>query len=285
LSAKSDDEPNIEDSGMTTIIDSHTHIWESPEPAPAPLPYHSATRETLTAEMATAGAARAVLIQPSIYGRDHTYLQHAVADDPDRFAAVVLLDPNDPDIATELDRLRAELPVRGIRLRVKDAATVEAIDSGQLDSLFARLSRDGLVQTFLTYPRALDAIARLGQRHPALRIVVDHFGSPDQGRLADPDYLQSLERLARTPNVLVKLSGFYALSSEPYPHRDFAPLTARAVDLFGPGRLMWGSDFPFVAYANPYSASIDQLRELLPMLSTAESESIFFHNAAGLFWP
>jgi L-fuconolactonase len=268
-----------------TIIDSHTHIWGSPEPAPAPLPYYSATRETLIAEMASAGVERAVLIQPSVYGRDHAYLQHAVASDPERFAAVALLDPNDPEIATELDRLRTALPVRGIRLRVKDAATTGAIDSGSLDPFFTRLSQDGLVQTFLTSPPALDAIARLGHRHPALRVVVDHFGSPDQGRLADPDYLQSLERLARTPNVSLKLSGFYALSSEPYPHRDFAPLTARACDLFGPNRLMWGSDFPFVAYANPYSASVAQLRELLPEISEAESELIFSRHAAALFWP
>ena len=48
--------------------------------------------------------------------------------------------------------------------------------------------------------------------------------------------------MARYPNVTVKLSGYPAYSSQPYPFADMTPHIRRVFDAYGPRRCHWGSD-------------------------------------------
>ena len=52
--------------------------------------------------------------------------------------------------------------------------------------------------------------------------------------------------LAKHPQVMVKVSALFRVSAELPPHRDLQPRVAALIGAFGPARLMWGSDFPFV---------------------------------------
>ena len=85
------------------------------------------------------------------------------------------------------------------------------------------------------------------RRHPELRLVISHLGLPGviHGENEAEAALASVTALAQYPGVRVKLSGFYALSDpgHDYPHRNAWPLVQRLLDLFGPRRLLWGSDF------------------------------------------
>ena len=64
-------------------------------------------------------------------------------------------------------------------------------------------------------------------------------------------------RLARYPNVYVKLSNLQGKSSEAYPFRDTYDLARRIYDAYGPERLMWGTDFPGVMVKCGYTNAVD----------------------------
>jgi hypothetical protein len=52
--------------------------------------------------------------------------------------------------------------------------------------------------------------------------------------------------LLLAPQVYVKASAWFRVSGQPYPYADVATGLRRLVDVFGPQRVMWGSDFPWV---------------------------------------
>lgn len=266
------------------VIDAHVHIWDLPDTLESPLPNQSATVETLLSDMHAAGVERAVLVQPSIYRDDHTYLRAAVNAHPECFAAVALSDPFSPRAWPNLDDLAETLRLRGVRLRLKDHAADEACESPEVRVLLDRIERRSITLSVLTSPHGLDGIARIARQHPDLRIVVDHLGSPDRSAFSGKTHGRLLNPLRQTPNVWLKLSGFYSFSSETYPYLDCEPLVRDILDSFGADRLVWGSDFPFAYRTNAYAECVTQLDRLLPDLSDSEADRLLFNNAFALWW-
>jgi L-fuconolactonase len=266
------------------VTDAHVHIWDLPDPVETPFPYHPATLESLLANMNAAGVVCAVLVQPGVYQTDHTYLRTAVAAYPDRFAAVALIDPFDPHAPSMLEELAGTIPLRGIRFRLKDQTATEANTSSKVHDLLDRIEHLNLTLSILTSPPGLDAIQLIAHRHPDLHIVVDHLGSPNRSALADNTYLRSLRDLQQTPNIWLKLSGFYSFSSEPHPYLDCQPLARHLLHSFGAHRLIWGSDFPFSCAQHTYQECVEQLSLLLPELAETEADQLLSANASTL-WP
>jgi L-fuconolactonase len=144
---------------------------------------------------------------------------------------------------------------------------------------------DSLVKIvcILISPAHLDQAAAWIGRHVAPRIVIDHIGRPDLGAEGPEAVCERIARLSEYENVWVKLSALTELSREPYPHRDTAVWARRMLAAFGPARLMWGSDFPFVAGAEQYSASLSSLREALGEASSEAYQQIVARTAAKVF--
>ena len=89
----------------------------------------------------------------------------------------------------------------------------------------------------------LPVVGQVAERHPGLRLLVDHLGrsggSKDAAAFAN---LPELLALARYPNVAVKASGAPSYSSDPYPYRNIHPYLRQIYDAFGPERMFWGTD-------------------------------------------
>jgi len=96
------------------------------------------------------------------------------------------------------------------------------------------------------------SVAVLADRNPDLQFIVTHCGYPLS---RDPGYLDAwragMRELARRPNMAVKLSGFAFI--DPHWTADtLRPLVLEIIDLFGPGRCMFATDFPVDAVAGDY---------------------------------
>jgi predicted TIM-barrel fold metal-dependent hydrolase len=98
----------------------------------------------------------------------------------------------------------------------------------------------------LDYGGALDALPRVAERHPRLRIAIDHLGSPAAYRGWD----RELEQAARFENIFCKLSGLTRLAPSPQPY------VQHALRLFGERRLMFGSDWPHTLPEHSWKASL-----------------------------
>jgi predicted TIM-barrel fold metal-dependent hydrolase len=101
---------------------------------------------------------------------------------------------------------------------------------GEVPADFAELERRGIPLDLVS---GLALVPRIAERFPGLRIVLDHVGAPFSGR-----WPRELGDAAQYPNVFCKLSGLTRISPSPVPY------VQHALAVFGPSRLMFGSDWP-----------------------------------------
>lgn len=138
-------------------------------------------------------------------------------------AVVAWADLDDPNIAGTLDAWRRHPKFRGV--------------TGPVGAGLAELERRNLTLD-LTDPSLVSQIA---ERHPRLRIVIGHLGRPP----ADPDaWARAVEQAAHYPQVFGKLSGLITHCPTRWQAEDFRPYVQHVLRHFGPGRLMFGSDWP-----------------------------------------
>ena len=90
---------------------------------------------------------------------------------------------------------------------------------------------------------SIDAAFRMAGRFPNLRIAVVDLGGPALGQSAGI-WARALECAARYPNVFVKASGLLRLAPKPWKAPDIRPFVQHALRVFGPERMMFGSDWP-----------------------------------------
>jgi L-fuconolactonase len=229
-------------------------------------------RDRLLAELALAamtavGVDRAVLVP----GR-RPWAERAARAMPDRFALVPVCSQKrvaEGDTAALVAEERANPAVKALRIVITagsprwQTATKTAVppgtpahhdmtagvrfaEEGGYDEFLAACVREDM-PLFVFSPTRADVVERMAERHPDLRLIVDHLGI-SQPPVADADdppfrHLADVVKLARFPNVAVKVCGAPALSAEPYPYPDLWAELSPLVAAFGAERLMWASDF------------------------------------------
>jgi predicted TIM-barrel fold metal-dependent hydrolase len=150
-------------------------------------------------------------------------------------------------------------------------------------------------QLIWLYPRLADLplVPRLLAEFPSSRVVLNHLGvTRDPGKFFydetgrpridvafPPPIYPLLAEIASHEHVVVKLSGQYAFSHQPYPYRDLAEWHQTLYHHFGADRLMWASDFPWIVELPSYGAVLKVVDELLPGLNGRERDAILGETA------
>ncbi|WP_322060636.1 amidohydrolase family protein [Paraburkholderia sp. J63] len=260
------------------VVDSHAHVspcWYEPV-------------ETLLHHMDRHGVETAVLTQ-MIGQVDNGYQQACVARYGARFASVVWVDAQAPDVGETVERLAAD-GAAGVRLRPG-----ACLPDGTLPKVWRAVQSCGLpvscvgsAETF-----AAPAFAALLAAVPDLPVVLEHLGGTSAPVETDAAWALRREvfRLARFPNVMVKLPGMGELmpraatalrDGEPFGGR-VHPLVGEALEAFGANRIMWGSDFPVVSAREGYGNALKLARASLAGQPAAVLDAIFCRNAQRLF--
>lgn len=201
------------------------------------------------------GVSRAVLVQPSPYGTDHSALLDALRSGQFPLRGVALYD----DALT--DRQMEELHhygVHGARLHLSPSNVSAVIPS--LPRIAARVRSFGWHLQFYLNAEQYPDIDRTLLALP-VPVVIDHFGLvPAAGGTASPGF-QTLLRLARSDGCWFKLSAPYRISQRPPEFGDVTPL-ARALLAAAPDRCVWGTDWP-----HPNSSSMPNDGDLVDLLA------------------
>lgn len=263
------------------MIDAHVHVWRIGAngcrwPTAALPAIH---RDFDLADYrATAGEVDSViLVQSQEDDADTDWLLTLAAQDALVTGVVGWCDLHAPDAPAQIARLATRPKLRGLRPMVQDRAA-DWYDDPALDPAFAAMADAGLVLEALVRPQHLLALARLAQRHPALRIVVDHAAKPDLDAL--DNWADALRMLSKAPHVWCKLSG---LLTELRPGQDRAQITAVVAllqDAFAPARLLWGSDWPVLHLAGSFAEWRALAHDLVP---AAHHQAVFHDTAAHLY--
>jgi L-fuconolactonase len=271
------------------IIDAHHHVWDPRSRAHEWLADLPALRRRFGlddfAEVSAAEEISASVLVQVLADTGETEEFLALAAQANVVAAVVgWADLAGPDVAAELARLRG-LPgggqLAGIRHLVQDEPDPGWLDRPEVRRGLRAVGAAGLCYDLLVHPGQLPAAIRVTGDLDSARFVLDHGGKPAISTGLLEPWARQVAELARRPNVTCKLSGLVTEAGPGWEPGQIAPYADWLLDCFGPGRLMFGSDWPVCTPEATYGQVVALAKDLLgDRLSTAEKDAVLAQNAA-----
>jgi len=189
------------------------------------------------------------------------------------------------DCAGGLGRLVVAPGVVGVRRLLQDQRPGFSTRPGFVAGV-ALVGGHGLPFDLCIRSHQLPEVTELVRRLPEVLFVLDHLGKPEVTASGYARWAADLARLAALPNVRCKLSG---LATEADPgHRtaaDLAPFLRHAVDVFGPSRTMFGSDWPVLTLATSYARWLDLVRDAVDDLDADDRDLVMRGTALTTYGP
>ncbi|NED14929.1 amidohydrolase family protein [Streptomyces sp. SID9124] len=276
------------------VVDAHHHVWDLAVrdqdwitgQALAPL-RRDFTLADLEPEARAAGVSATVLVQ-TVTAAEETPEFLALAESSELVAGVVgWSDLTAPDIADTLAALR-ELPgghrLVGLRHQVQGEPDPEWLLRPDVLRGLAAVADAGLVYDLVVLPHQLPAATRAAAALPGLVFVLDHAGKPPVATGRTQPWADDLRALAALPNTVCKLSGLVTEADwRTWTTDDLRPYAETAIDAFGPGRLMFGSDWPVCRLAATYTDVLDTARTLVQDLGEEERAAVLATTAERVY--
>jgi L-fuconolactonase len=176
----------------------------------------------------------------------------------------------------------------GVRHVVHDEPDDEFMLRGDFRHGIAQLAEFGLTYDLLLFPRHLPVAVKLVREFPKQAFVLDHIAKPTIAEgLLDP-WERDLRELARFENVTCKLSGMVTEARwNDWRAADFRSYLDVALDAFGAGRLMIGSDWPVCTLSADYASTMGIVTKYVDDFSSGEREAVLGGNCARVYgiWP
>ncbi|MFF3749408.1 amidohydrolase family protein [Streptomyces sp. NPDC002018] len=275
-------------------VDAHHHIWDLSVrdqdwitgPALAPI-RRNFTLDDLAPEAHAAGVTATVLVQ-TVCVPEETPEFLAAAHGSDLVAGVVgWTDLTAPGVADTLAALR-ELPggdrLVGIRHQVQGEPDPRWLLRPDVQRGLAAVAEEGLAYDLVVLPHQLPAAAEAAELLPHLTFVLDHLGKPPIAEGALEPWAGHIRALADRPNTVCKLSGMITEADwDSWTANGLRPYADTVLDAFGPGRLMFGSDWPVCRLAGTYGEVLDAARVVTDGLSQDERDEVFAATARRVY--
>ena len=240
--------------------------------------------DDLKRELPAAGVVRTVLVQTGAsYESNWSFLR--TASETEFVAGVVgWVDLASPDVSDQLDRL-LDSPhgkwLVGIRHPVYNETDPDWLLRANTQRGLAAVARRGLAFDLLVRQRELPAARRAIAAIPEMRFVIDHIANPDiRGGGFEPWIAEFRLFAEGYPNVWCKLSGMVTMADwENWRPIHIHPFLLESIDIFGPEKCMFGSDWPVCLLAAPYRETIQLVRDAVSRFPFELQEAILRESA------
>jgi L-fuconolactonase len=278
---------------MSAVIDAHHHLldparidypWITPELAAIDRRFGP---EDLAPELDAAGIDHTILVQ-TIASTEETRDFLATAARVPFIAGVIgWIDLTDPDVAGAIDRLR-DGPggdrLIGIRHQVHDEPDQAWLLRNDVSRGLAAVEAASLTYDLLVRPRELPAALAVARARPGLRLVIDHLAKPPIRSAELQPWLDLLRPFGELGHVWCKVSGLVTEADwTTWEPGDLAPFVESAIEIFGPSRLIFGSDWPVCLLAASYADVTSAARALTAALTREEQALVFGGTAARVY--
>jgi L-fuconolactonase len=271
------------------VIDAHHHLWQySAEEYgwiddSMPVLQRDFLPQDLERELAEAGIAGAVTVQARQTLEETQWLL-SLAANCEAMCGVVGWAP----IASEsfpaiLEGLTFQQKLVGLR-HIVQAEAEGFLDAPDFQRGIAHLRNTGLVYDVLIFERQMEEAIRFVDRNPEQRFVVDHMAKPKIAAAEMEPWRSRMMELSKRPNVWCKVSGL--TTEADWSHwslESLRPYLDTVLDVFGPKRLMAGSDWPVCLVACGYTQWWNVLRDYFAPLSEHERGWIFGETAREVY--
>lgn len=266
-----------------TIVDAHQHFWD---PACVSYPWLASAYPELNRHFGFDDLAPflhacdidgTVLVQSEDDEADNE-LMMSIASIHTEVAGIVAWAPLDdlPALDAMIARLRKGGKLVGVRVLIHNRPDPDWILREDVQEGLAVLDEQGLTfDVVAVSARHLEHVPVVAERHPGLRLVVDHLAKPPIGSDLTT-WSDLLKRAAACPNVFAKVSGLYPVQGDRHPWTvdDLRPAFATALEAFGVDRLMFGSDWPICEVAGGYQRVIRAQLDLARGLTANERSAL-----------
>lgn len=272
-------------------IDSHQHFWKvdrndyhwmTPE---IPALHRDYLPEDLEPQLRRTGIDRTILVQAAQTEAETEWLLDLAARHDFIAGVIGWLDMDAADFPARLDHFLKKPKFLGVRPMLQDLEDdAWIVRPTVLDSL-ALLAERKIPFEFLTYTRHLPHVVTALEKTPGLHAVVDHLSKPEiaAGNL-DP-WRDLMSKVAAFPNVSCKISGMITEADwKGWRPDDLRPFVLHALEVFGPERLMWGSDWPVCRCAGEYAEVLNAARTILDEKLTANEQADLYGGNAARFY-
>jgi L-fuconolactonase len=275
------------------IVDAHHHFWD---PATADYPW-------LTDELAAIRRAFGPAdLEPELHANsvDATVLVQtrssleetedflARADQTPFIGGVVgWVDLTDPGVVDTIAALRDRpdgAHLVGIRHQAHDEPDPDWLVRDDVGNGIRAVGRAGLVYDLLVRSRELPAALALARRLPDVLFVIDHIAKPPIASRELEPWASRIAPFAELEHVACKISGMVTESDwATWTTADLQPYVDHVVEVFGPDRLLFGSDWPVCLLAAGYDQVLEATRTTLAGLGDDERAKILGGTAARVY--
>jgi L-fuconolactonase len=270
---------------MPPVIDAHQHFWQLGNRgfdyrwlvAPALARIH---RSYLPADlkplMERVGVKRSIFVQTQHHLEENRWALK-LADKHDWIAGIVgWIDLASPECEAQLLEFREYPKFVGVRHVTQDEPDDDFIVREDVLRGLRVLEKHRVPFDLLFYVKHLRHAATLARKLPELPMVIDHLAKPAIKMHRRDDWLPHLVEAAKHPNTYCKLSGMITEADhERWTVENLRPYVQTALELFGPRRCMFGSDWPVCELAGSYERVYLALVDALGPISPSERAEIF----------
>jgi L-fuconolactonase len=202
-----------------------------------------------------------------------------------RFDGAILVGPF-PALATEHPHIaglvvpigRLGESLRHAKLRGVCCALADGIPEG-LDEL----ARRGLRLDLELDPCHLPLVQRIAEQAPTLRIAIDHLARPPFSSGVTTEWLRGMEAAARLPNVFCKVSGLLTGQRSPWAAAALRPFVQHVLSVFGPNRLMFGSEWPACLPVAAWKETLAAFTQCIGARNIEQREQLLGGTAASFY--
>lgn len=271
------------------ILDTHVHFWEY---NPVRDAWIDASMGVLRRNFSPAdliGATQglgvegfiAVQADPSV--AETEFLLGLAAAHPEIKGVVGWLNLCSPLLGEQLEMYTLNPALKGLR-HIVQAEPPDYMDRADFRRGIGALASYSLTYDILVYSPQLEEAARLVRDFPEQAFVLDHLGKPNirEGRFAE--WREGFEKLAAAPNCHCKLSGLVTEAAwNGWTADQLRPYLETALECFGPGRLVYGSDWPVCQLAATYAQVLGLVVDFIQTLTAEEQRQILRENAIAFY--
>ncbi|HXJ96177.1 MAG TPA: amidohydrolase family protein [Terriglobia bacterium] len=278
------------------IIDTHIHLFDPTRPQGVPWPEKADAvlfkptlpdrYRKLTAGLNVVGA---IEVECSPWLEDNQWVLDVAATDSTIVGMVGDLEPDKPEFPKQLERFHRNPLFLGIRYGNLWGRNLSVqLSRPAFMSGLRALAEAGLtLDTANPDPALIGSVVRITDQVPNLRVVIDHL--PQLDPPTDPkvhhDLEANLHELGKRPQVYVKVSEVLRRVDGRVPHdADFyRDRLDELWNIFGPERLIYGSDWPNSDHWGSYTEVLSVVREYFTAKGRAAAEQYFWKNSIAAY--
>jgi L-fuconolactonase len=271
-----------------SVIDAHQHFWTTsrsdygwltPELG---IIYQDFLPDGLRPLLTAADIDRTILVQAAATEAETLYLLEMAERTPFVAGVIGWVDLEAENAAERVEAM-ADKGVIGLRPMVQDIDDTQWLLRPALRPAIQTMIAKDLRFDALIQPRHLNVLSDFMATYPALRVVIDHAAKPDIASGVLQPWADNIAKLAAETNAYCKISGLVTEAGPDWQPGDIEPVVSHLLKVFGPERLIWGSDWPVLNLASDYAGWHNLTNNLLGNLSEDEQALIKGGNVARFY--